>query len=277
MKLFVEVADSPETREIGLMERKSLGKNKGMLFKFQHSSHLSFWMKKTYIPLDIAFLDDNGKILQISEMIPLNLKNVRSNVPCRHALEVNRGWFKNNGVSVGSTVDLKFIESSSEDKEDRVKTAQFQNAMEPIDEDELNIAPGQTNQVNAPFVDQEIDMIPEDAFENEFGQFDPMQQEGQEISPNVELLRSYRDIIDYADQNDSTMMISYYSLSGRYWGPRRIGPLENEGYVLKSGPNGEYLTAFDLSPTISGNGWEILGGTPKSFILSNIVDLEIVE
>jgi len=266
MKLFVELADTPEMREQGLMDRKSLPFDKGMLFRFQSPHRLAFWMKNTYIPLDLAYLSDEGKILQVSELIPLSTKPVYANTPCRYALEVNKGWLQKNNLSVGSVVDLRFLENQFSDS---LKTT-AQVAMEPVEEEvEENL--------DAPLIDEEIDAIPEDAIENEFGQFDPMQEEVQDISPNVQLLRSYRDILEYAEQNNLTLMISYYSLSGRYWGPRRIAPLENEGYPIKRGPNGEFFTAFDMSPTISGNGWSIEGGSPKSFILGNVIDLEIVE
>ena len=264
MELFVEIADSPETREIGLMERKHLAENKGMLFKFQNPHHLSFWMKKTYIPLDIAFLNDDGKILQISEMIPMNLRAVRSNVPCKYALEVNKGWFNKNQLNVGSQIDIKYIKDASIGRMSYAQNA----SMEPIDENELD--------QEIPFMDDEVDMIPEDAFENEFGQFNPMEEEGIEVSPNVELLRSYRNILKYAEDEGKTLMVTYYTLSGRIWGPRHIGPLEGE-YILKTGPNGESVTCTDLSPSFSGANWSITGGKPKRLILDNIVQMEIVE
>lgn len=103
-KLYVELANNHITRECGLMNRKSMGKNNGMLFKFPYSTRLSFWMKNTYIPLDIAYIDDNGKILQIESMVPLSTKAVRSNNECRYALEVNKGWFRENGIGVDSKI-----------------------------------------------------------------------------------------------------------------------------------------------------------------------------
>jgi uncharacterized membrane protein (UPF0127 family) len=103
-KLFIELADTPSKREYGLMNRKYLPKNQGMLFKFPNPTLASFWMKNTYIPLDIAFLDDHGSVLQIESMSPLNTKAIYSNRSCRYALEVNKGWFAENGITVGSRV-----------------------------------------------------------------------------------------------------------------------------------------------------------------------------
>jgi len=102
--LYVEVANDPIKRECGLMNRKSMGKNNGMLFKFPYSYRLSFWMKNTYIPLDIAYVDEKGKILQIEQMIPLNTRAVVSNNECRYALEVNKDWFKQNDIKIGNYI-----------------------------------------------------------------------------------------------------------------------------------------------------------------------------
>jgi uncharacterized membrane protein (UPF0127 family) len=92
-KLKIELADTPSKRELGLMGRKKLAQNNGMLFKFPESNVLSFWMKNTYIPLDIAFLDDNGRIVQIESMNPLSTRTTSAKQPCRYALEVNKDWF----------------------------------------------------------------------------------------------------------------------------------------------------------------------------------------
>jgi len=102
--LFIEVADTPIKREYGLMDRKHLSSNSGMLFKFPNRGVLKFWMRNTYIPLDIAFIGDNGEILQIEEMSPLSTKEIRSKHACRYALEVNHGWFKENGIDEGAYV-----------------------------------------------------------------------------------------------------------------------------------------------------------------------------
>ena len=102
--LYIELADSPFKREKGLMYRKRLAQNGGMLFKFASPEYHKFWMQNTYIPLDIAFVDDNGKILQIETMTPMSTRAVASAHSCRYALEVNKDWFKNNGVRVGDRI-----------------------------------------------------------------------------------------------------------------------------------------------------------------------------
>lgn len=102
--LFIELADTHDKRTKGLMHRKYLNKNSGMLFRFPYFERLSFWMKNTYVPLDIAFIDNDGKIFQIENMIPLNTRAILSNHPCQYALEVNKGWFNGNDIRIGSRV-----------------------------------------------------------------------------------------------------------------------------------------------------------------------------
>ena len=66
------------------------------------------------------------------------------------------------------------------------------------------------------------------------------------------------------------------TLSGKVLPPRRLNPVPGEGYPIKSGPNGKYVVAYDSSPTIQGEGWEIKGGIPKNFLINNIISLDIV-
>lgn len=102
--LRIEVADTYPKREYGLMNRKKLASDGGMLFKFPYYNRLSFWMKDTYIPLDIAFIDDDGVVLQIESMSPMSTKAVVSDSPCKYALEVNKGWFEENDIREGSVI-----------------------------------------------------------------------------------------------------------------------------------------------------------------------------
>ncbi|MCS7258553.1 MAG: DUF192 domain-containing protein [candidate division WOR-3 bacterium] len=104
-KIQVEVADTPEKRFYGLMDREFLGENEGMLFVFETSGIYSFWMKNTKIPLSIAFITDNGIITEIYEMIPYEEKiSYKPSTPVRYALEMNRGWFFRNGIKAGDVV-----------------------------------------------------------------------------------------------------------------------------------------------------------------------------
>ncbi|MBM4278865.1 MAG: DUF192 domain-containing protein [Deltaproteobacteria bacterium] len=100
----VEVARTPEERAVGLMARKHLGKEEGMLFIFEEEGHHSFWMKNTYIPLSIAFIDRESRIVKITDMKPLTLTSHLPPKPILYALEMNQGWFSKNGIKVGDIV-----------------------------------------------------------------------------------------------------------------------------------------------------------------------------
>lgn len=104
--ITVEVADTPQASENGLMFRDSLPEDHGMLFIFDQPKKASFWMKNTKIPLSIAYADSNGKILEIKSMNPLD----ETVVPSRsdevdYALEVNQGWFARHGIAAGAKID----------------------------------------------------------------------------------------------------------------------------------------------------------------------------
>jgi uncharacterized membrane protein (UPF0127 family) len=101
----VEVADTPNKRIKGLMDRESLEENTGMLFVFDETRSYPFWMKDTRIPLSIAFISEEGIILEIFEMVPDNTSIVYiPRVSFRFALEMNQGWFLKNGIKIGDSV-----------------------------------------------------------------------------------------------------------------------------------------------------------------------------
>ena len=92
-QVAAEVADTPQERAIGLMGRASLAPDAGMLFVYPDEAVRSFWMKNTRIPLSIAFINDDGKVLQIDDMRPFDLTSVPSRFVVRYALEVDKGWY----------------------------------------------------------------------------------------------------------------------------------------------------------------------------------------
>lgn len=104
--LFVEVADSPEERQQGLMHRESLPEDAGMLFVYEEDTGTGFSMRNTTIPLSIAFVTAGGVIVDIQDMEPLSEEVHRSPQPYRYAVEANQGWFGDNGVEVGDVVQL---------------------------------------------------------------------------------------------------------------------------------------------------------------------------
>jgi len=104
-----EIARSDEERSQGLMFRKKLPDGEGMLFVYERDQVLSFWMKNTYIPLSIAFIASDGRIVDIKDMYPHDESSVLSSRSVRYALEVPQGWFSRAGISHGDIVIIKDI------------------------------------------------------------------------------------------------------------------------------------------------------------------------
>ncbi len=110
IRIDVELADSPQQQALGLMHRRTLAREAGMLFRFERPTTGGFWMRNTLIPLSIAFLDGRGRILRILDMTPCRVDpcTVYSpGVAYRSALEVNRGAFGRWGAGRGDTVKLR--------------------------------------------------------------------------------------------------------------------------------------------------------------------------
>ena len=106
--LTVELATTPTSRGCGLSQRHELPQNRGMLFIFADLRPRNFWMKDTFIPLSIAFLDKSGRIFSIQDMVPLQTDQQYPSIqPAAYALEVNQGWFSRHGVAVGDVVEMK--------------------------------------------------------------------------------------------------------------------------------------------------------------------------
>lgn len=100
-----EVANKESTRMTGLMFRREMDKDHGMIFVFPDSEIRAFWMKNTIIPLSIAYMDGKGVILNILEMPPETEDTFYSAGQAKYALEMNTGWYKKNGVKAGDSVE----------------------------------------------------------------------------------------------------------------------------------------------------------------------------
>jgi uncharacterized protein len=97
-----EVAQTPDERATGLMFRKTMGPGDGMLFAFEEPATQCFWMKNTLLPLSIAFVTDDGTIVNIDDMKPQTLESHCSVKPVRFVLEMNQGWFAKRGIKAGA-------------------------------------------------------------------------------------------------------------------------------------------------------------------------------
>ena len=104
-RLTVEIAATPEQRATGLMNRFSLQTDHGMLFVFEAPQPLSFWMKDTYVPLSIAFVDMRGRIVNIEDMRPQDESPHFSKGFALYAIEMRQGWFAAKGIGAGDLVE----------------------------------------------------------------------------------------------------------------------------------------------------------------------------
>ena len=99
-----QLAITPQQRQIGLMYRREMPMHEGMLFVFDEPSQQCFWMRNTLIPLSIAFLADDGTVVNIADMKPQSDDSHCSARPVRYALEMNQGWFAKRGVKPGTRI-----------------------------------------------------------------------------------------------------------------------------------------------------------------------------
>lgn len=97
-----QVAATVQQRATGLMHRREMAQHEGMLFVFEQATVQCFWMKNTLLPLSIAFLADDGTVVNIDEMKPQALDSHCSDKPVRYVLEMNQGWFAKRGVKPGA-------------------------------------------------------------------------------------------------------------------------------------------------------------------------------
>jgi uncharacterized protein len=100
-----ELAADDRSRQQGLMFRQSMGPNEGMVFVFDEPARICMWMKNTFIPLSVAFLDKEGRILNIEDMQPQTTESHCAVKPAWYALEMNQGWFRKKNIAPGTRVN----------------------------------------------------------------------------------------------------------------------------------------------------------------------------
>ncbi|MBU3583413.1 DUF192 domain-containing protein [Polynucleobacter sp. 15G-AUS-farblos] len=103
-RIQAELADNPKARQVGLMNRTSMPTNSGMLFVFDQKAAHCFWMNNTKIPLSIAFIEDDGKIVNIEEMQADTTNNHCPKAVVRYALEMNKQWFAERVIVPGTVI-----------------------------------------------------------------------------------------------------------------------------------------------------------------------------
>ena len=102
--ITAEIAATPQSRMIGLMMRERLAPNHGMVFVFEDKSQHCFWMRNTPLPLSIAFIDDDGTVVNVADMAPKSDASTCPQRPVRYALEMEQGWFAKRGVTAGKKI-----------------------------------------------------------------------------------------------------------------------------------------------------------------------------
>ena len=100
-----QLARNTDERSVGLMFRKEMPQHEGMLFVFDYPSQQCFWMKNTLLPLSVAFVADDGTIVNIDEMKAQTLDSHCSVKPVRYVLEMNQGWFSRKGIKAGAKLE----------------------------------------------------------------------------------------------------------------------------------------------------------------------------
>ncbi|MEO7886385.1 MAG: DUF192 domain-containing protein [Polaromonas sp.] len=106
-----QVALTPEQRQIGLMFRKDMPQQEGMIFVFEQPARQCFWMKNTLLPLTAAFVADDGTIVNLADMKPQTTDPHCSAQPVRFVLEMNKGWFARKGIKAGSKLGGTIFEA----------------------------------------------------------------------------------------------------------------------------------------------------------------------
>ena len=101
-QIDVQIAQTPEQRQIGLMFRKEMPQSEGMIFVFEQPATQCFWMKNTLLPLTAAFVADDGRIVNLVDMKPMSEDSHCSKEPVRFVLEMNQGWFARKNIKAGS-------------------------------------------------------------------------------------------------------------------------------------------------------------------------------
>lgn len=209
-KIFVEVAKTPDQVSRGLMFRKSLDKDSGMLFVFDSPKPLSFWGMNTFMPLDIAFIDEGGTIRDIKRIKEHDLTSVKSSCPCKYALEVEDGWFKSNGFSVGDYCEpllKKFDNAVIVVK--NIKTAQKEEEKEesndaPVEDEKEVLEQKPKQDVKKPLVPEKQKPVI----------VAPVSAPAQQAVLNIPKFGSVFEALRWSMSNNQVMRITYHTEKG---------------------------------------------------------------
>lgn len=111
-RIQAQVASTPQQRALGLMHRREMPTNEGMLFVFEQPGTQCFWMKNTLLPLTAAFVADDGTVVNLADMKPQSLDSHCSAKPVRYVLEMHQGWFAKRGIQAGQRLRAPFFDGN---------------------------------------------------------------------------------------------------------------------------------------------------------------------
>lgn len=287
--LRVDIAETPDQHERGLMFVRAMEDDKGMLFLFKRPQPLSFWGYHTYIPLDIAYINDKNKIVKIAKINPHCLSPISSDTPCVAAIEANAGFFSQHGVKVGDEIKVEIPKSprlayqsgvwdgavvhfdkgistpgkkTKGEQDPKLKQSQMVQQQPMVNKKDANPV-GQpveedVNGVNLPVLDiSDLGSILEDSFDEP----DETQPQPEPEQPQEEPDKPYPtfgnvfDAVEWAKQNDEVVRISYTTKHGR----ALVRDIEPHGTFHSQSTSREILVTFDETV-----------GDVRAFIMGNI-------
>jgi len=304
--LNVKIADTPEQQAKGLMFVKSLGQKEGMLFVFGSVQKLSFWGENTYLPLDIAFVDERNSIVKIDRIDPLSRRAVSSGLPCKYAIEANVGFFNSNGIRVGDRIIINkkdsfilFAKRNSKESTKSVRLAQSlpddianqfptlsdyfdhydaQQSQQPMKQEDPNLpvlSPDEIGQYLEDSIEEQKDMQEQEGLPQEEPPL-PEELEPQNVEDLEERIPRFSNISDafnWGQENKEVMKISYQTTSKRK-GTRMFGNNMITRYIE---PHGRFTSHPDSEPSreVLVTFDETVGGI-RAFRMQNIKTFSFV-
>lgn len=267
-KIFVEIAKTPHQHSKGLMFRESLDDDSGMIFVFEKPKVLSFWGMNTFMPLDIAFLDEHGTIRDIKRIKKHDLNSVKSSCPCKYAIELEDGWFSKNGIKEGDFAELSLAEKDNTITFIKnIKIAQTKDDDSVFSEDKIDDSKNKEDKdkstISTPKDDNKNEEKKLDTTEKSISKMEPIVQPAtqsnipaQEAKISIPKFNSVYQAIPWAMQNTQVVRITYKTEHGhtvtRDVEPHRI--------YFSRRSKGQVLKAFDET-----------SAHPSQYIVRNIV------
>lgn len=305
--LRVKIADTIESQARGLMFVKSLPHDCGMLFVFSSNRKLSFWGENTFIPLDIAFVNDKGRVVNIEAISPLSKRSISSSSPCKYAVEANLGFFQSNGIRPGDMMVfnknasvISFAKRNSKEPISSLRLAQQMTDEDMLSQfptlsdyfnhlDSQNQQPQKIEETNLPVLSQdEIGQYIEDSIQE---QQDMQQEDGlavdeppspeetqeqeslEELQQRIPTFGSVSEAFNWAQENKEVMKISYQTKSKKK-GLRFFGNNVITRYIE---PHGRFTSHPENEPSheILVTFDETVGGI-RAFRMQNVREFSIV-